>query len=225
MKASWNNLSGSEEEEYEEDENGYETEGGERRRWEELHDLNKVKQETRNLMKKHFIAKEDKELFECTFQPNILQTSLKMTEKNWKKDISDRVVDFNKKKEEKIKVLAENSNHKELMHCTFRPQLYSNTYSSKNNADLYSTKGIDKFIERQQKARSEKHRVKQILSGTKKTKLGKTQTTEEKLGYAQKYIRSAQPGFDNVFKDLKGKSFGECSLVMHQLLNSFEIQP
>ena len=194
-----------------------------KQRWDNLYELNKLKQESRNMMAQTQKVKAEQEFEACTFKPYILETSQKMMEKFKNKDLVERNKEWEHNKQMKIKSIAESKEGREKVHCTFQPQLKSSSKQIKSSQNLPSTKGADKFIERQQKAREEKKRVEEILNGNYRLKVKMDKSHEDPSGYTHKFVKSIEPGFDEVFRGLKSKTFSECTLTLHDLLNSFDI--
>ena len=143
---------------------------------------------------------------------------MKMTENNYNTDIGKRVLEYTKRKQDKIKVINSTQEEKEFRHCTFKPHLTTNQPKIKSTHQLHTKKGIDKFVERQTKGREERKRIEKILNSNFRLKKYKATKTEDKSGYTHKYLKSVQPGFDEVFRGMKGRSLGDNSLILHNLL-------
>ena len=60
-----------------------------------------------------------KEEMECTFQPKICESSLKMAEKYGQLDFHKRGEFWKRQKDNRIKRIYESKHDKELLHCTF----------------------------------------------------------------------------------------------------------
>lgn len=135
--------------------------------WEYLYNLNQIKQETREFVQNAQKMREDKEAMECTFQPKILDSSLKMAQKYGQIDFHRRGEYWKKEKEEKLKRIQETKQDKELLHCTFQPKiLHSEIQKPKEDvSDVKQRSGVEKFLERQRIARHEKQRKLEILNG------------------------------------------------------------
>ena len=65
---------------------------------------------------------------------------------------------------------------------------------------------------------NERKRIEKILNSNFRLKKYKATKTEDKSGYTHKYLKSVQPGFDEVFRGMKGRSLGDNSLILHNLL-------
>lgn len=63
--------------------------------------------------------RQEKETLECTFQPKILDSSLRIAEKYGQIDFHKRGEYWRREKEEKLKKIYESKKDKELLHCTF----------------------------------------------------------------------------------------------------------
>lgn len=135
--------------------------------WEHLYNLNQIKQETREFVQNAQKMWEDKEVVECTFQPKILDSSLRMADKYGQIDFHWRGEYWKKEKEEKLKRIQETKQDKELLHCTFQPKILHNEVQKPKEdvADVKQRSGVAKFLERQQIAREEKKRKLEILNG------------------------------------------------------------
>ena len=192
-------------------------------RWDNLYELNKLKQESRNLIVQSQKLKEEKELEKCTFKPYILKTSLKMMESHKDKDVIKRNKEWQVNKQQKLKSIAEIKEDKEKLHCTFQPKIKSNPKAIKSSQNLYATKGTDKFIERQQKARDERKRVEEVLNGNYRLKVNVDKGSDDTNGYTHKFLKSMEPEFDEAFRGMKGKTFSDCTMKLHGLLNGFDI--
>ena len=177
-------------EEYTEEEEEVSEEEDNRKRWDKLYNLNKLKQETRELKKQYYQEKEDEEFKSYAFKPQLTKTSMKMTENNYNTDIGKRVLEYTKRKQDKIKVINSTQEEKEFRHCTFKPHLTTNQPKIKSTHQLHTKKGIDKFVERQTKGREERKRIEKILNSNFRLKKYKATKTEDKSGYTHKYLKS-----------------------------------
>ena len=70
------------------------------------------------------MAEEKDEDPECTFHPKISEMSQKLVQKN-RPDFIERNNLWLNQRQEKIKQIGESKEDKELLHCTFEPQLVS----------------------------------------------------------------------------------------------------
>lgn len=184
-----------------------------KKRWERLHDLDKIRKETRNFIVS--IKKEEmKKNEECTFKPKISESSKKLAENYAKLDFHQRSDYWQKDKNEKIKEMFESTKDADLENCTFKPKITKIKNFKKNFAKKNEMKnhGVDKFIERQKIAR-EKRKNKKIFNNKKKNKnLNKS--------YTGIYLKKNDEEF---FDSMKNKSFNDNIGDLHNFLNSFEI--
>lgn len=203
---------------------------GEPARWEALHTLSRVQQETRSLVLQERRRQEEREFAECTFQPRILETSARLAEKTGD-NIFRRAEQWAHNKDSKRKQLEEIKAEKQLVDCTFRPQTTPSTqrpaHDQPEKGKPGSKSGVDKFLDRQQQARAEKERVNAILTGnTSANANAKGQRggpKSAKAGYAEKYFASLEPSFKQAFGDAGKGSLEEASLALHKLLNGLEV--
>lgn len=68
------------------------------------------------------LAEEKDEDPECTFHPKISEMSQKLVQKN-RPDFIERNNMWLSQREEKIKQIGDSKEDKELLHCTFKPEL------------------------------------------------------------------------------------------------------
>ncbi len=190
--------------------------------WDHLYELAKVKQETRELINKEKAKLMEKELENCTFTPKILTSSSKLAEKVGE-DLLKRSEHFENAKKNKIKNIKEIYEEKELLHCTFQPAHFSNKEYLKSRENKIEPKvGIEKFLERQQQARAEKQRVKNILEG--KNLKGRKDKDPTKNFYRNRHLKSEAQDFDEHFASLKGSAFGDAAIILHGLLQRLEVK-
>lgn len=190
--------------------------------WDHLYELAKVKQETRELIKKEKAKLVEKELDQCTFTPKILTTSSKLAEKIGE-DLFKRSEQWENAKKNKMKNIKETYEEKELLHCTFQPTHFSNKEYFKSRENKIEPKvGIEKFLERQQQARAEKERVKNILEG--KNMRSKQEKEAIKNSYRKRHLKSEAQDFDEHFVSLKGSTFGDAAVILHVLLHRMEVK-
>jgi hypothetical protein len=188
-------------------------------RWDQLYQLNKIQRETKEYF--HQALKDDvnkKELEDCTFQPKLNKNSKKLSNKETKKSFYQRKTEWKKTQENKIKLISESKEDKDLIHCTFQPKLKKNKAIEKD--ENTSIKALDKFVERQKQARKEKMRKLAILNGD--TAFDKK--TDKNSSYASKFVKKKQEDDqDPVLSQLRKSSFSNCVLSLHKHLNSFDI--
>lgn len=199
-----------------------EIEESEKKRWEHLYDLNKIQNDTRKFISDAKRLQEQKETLNCTFQPKILDSSLKMAKNYSKVDFHTRNEFWEKDKQHRIKQIYENKKDKELLHCTFKPKIIENDIKLKSDCkNVREKSGVDKFIERQKLARLEKMRKKDILNGkiVKKLKIkGKS------YGFRKENRKNKKSDMEKGFFKLKGGAFGDSVLELHLLLNDLELR-
>lgn len=88
-----------------------------KQKWEELYKLKDKKQEDIERLKKE-LENNQPETKECTFKPKLNKTSLKTSS-----TLFDRMKDWEKAKQDKIKQTQEIVQNKDLIGCTFAPQI------------------------------------------------------------------------------------------------------
>lgn len=187
----------------------------EKKRWEHLYDLNKIQNDTRKFISDAKRLQKQKETLNCTFQPKILDSSLKMAKNYSKINFHKRNEFWEKEKEHKIKKIYENKKDKELLHCTFKPKIIE-IEAQKLKSDcknVFEKSGVDKFIERQKLARLEKMRKNDILSGK-----GGSRVRFKGKGYSKK----GKGGGKGLGK-LERERFGDSVLSLHFLLNEVDL--
>jgi len=72
---------------------------------------------------KNALAEEEEDDPECTFHPKISEVSQLIIQKNNRPDFIHRNEMWVNQKQENMKQKGENREDKELLHCTFEPQL------------------------------------------------------------------------------------------------------
>lgn len=171
-------------------------------RWEMLY--NKGNEQKAKLEKKRKEAedakiKDDKE---CTFRPNI--TPIK--ERPEGSNTVERLLNWGRIKEQKIKQKRDNDVEKDLEGCTFVPQINEiKFYQEESTAGL---RGVNKFLDRQAQARKLK---------------------EEKFGvFKEEYIQEIESATNSAYmstmsKDLTLQDFTEAIESLHDELHSFPI--
>jgi hypothetical protein len=186
-------------------------------RWEKLYDLDKVRKETRNyvvFLKEKKITKEQEE---CTFQPKISESSKKITTNYSKVDFNERSDFWMKDKKERLKMMYESHKDADLQDCTFKPQISPIDFKKKKNfrdhSLLLKNEGVDKYIERQKMARKLKVENEKISKNKDK----------RNNSYFGKYTKTVNNSPNNIFDNLKNKSFKDCSNYLHSYLNSFDV--
>lgn len=187
--------------------------------WEQLYDLSKIKQETREVIIKEKERLQEKHLRECTFKPNIHGEEKIMKERNVM-ETYERNKEWQQTVKEKRNVLSEAQHQKQEVQCTFKPQLNKNTEALMRSKDGNATGqiGIEKYLERQQLARAEKERVEKILSGVGAVK-GKAGG-----GYAGKFNRNRQREEDDIVATLRQGNFAQGALILHNYLHVMDIK-
>jgi hypothetical protein len=197
------------------------SESKEKTHFDQLHDLARVKQETRQLIIKEKEKLEEQSIKECTFTPKILNSSVKLAEKSGE-DLFQRSEHWANNKNSKIKNIKEVYEEKELLNCTFKPTPFSNKDYLKSRENKIEPKiGIEKFLERQNQARQEKERVKNILSGNNHIRKDKL---KEKNTYKQRHLKVDNSEIDTHFEKLKGAAFGDAVISLHNLLAGLEVR-
>lgn len=190
--------------------------------WDHLYELAKVKQETRELIQKEKARLADKELEQCTFTPKILTASSRLAEKVGE-DLFKRSEQWENSKKNKIKNIKEIYEEKELLHCTFQPVHFSNKEYLKSRENKIDSKvGIEKYLERQQQARAEKERVKNILEG--KNTRSRVEKDATKNSYRKRHLKSETQEFDEHFAGLRGSTFGDAAVALHGLLHRMDLK-
>ena len=139
-------------------------------RWEKLHDLNKVKNQAREILKNSIITKNEKELSKCTFAPKLTEKSLEMAN-NQKIPFLERNEKWQKLKEKKKKYKNEKQKERKLYFCTFSPKkLPKSNLAKKQKISLKSKPSAKKFVERQEFSRKIKDEKKNYFKFIKKKK-------------------------------------------------------
>lgn len=195
--------------------------GGSKPHWEQLYDLSKIKQETREIIVKEKERQEEKYLKECTFKPNIHGEETILKERN-PMETYERNKEWQQTVKEKRALLSETQNQKTETFCTFKPQLNKTTEAMARLKDynISNQIGIEKYLERQQLARAEKERVEKIMSGVASVK-GKG---EGKTGYAAKFARNKQNEEEDVLMALRQGNFAQGALILHNYLHVMDIK-
>ena len=194
------------------------------KRWNQLYELNKIQKETKEYF--HQAMKQNgevRELEKCTFKPKLNKMSKKILQTHGKRNKGDfykRKEQWQRRKQEKIKQISESKQDKELLHCTFQPQIIgSKNTRRKEMVGSKQAKALDKYVERQRKARLEKERKKAILNGDRglDKNMGKGNT------YTAKYMQANDPEDPALLNKLRNSSFSNAVLSLHRHLNSFDI--
>lgn len=138
--------------------------GKKKQRWEVLYELNeKMKKQKENCPE--FL--ENKEDPECTFKPNIkTNPPLSMGKFSNDKDFFERNQVWVEQKKKRVEDLKRTGKSRDFDNCTFQPALVNPATLSKSvhNEQGVLTKGIDKFLKRQQQARHLKEEKEALIS-------------------------------------------------------------
>ena len=146
----------------------YRSHGSRGQRWETLYE---TKREPREQP-----PQEDKLDEECTFRPKILSTGAP----SQPQQVVQRLLDWSHAKDVKVQQAKESNGDKDLTECTFMPTVLSTQlYELKSAEAPVSTKGVDKFLERQRLARRRKEEVEERLHTRSKSDLTKTPPPEQ----------------------------------------------
>jgi hypothetical protein len=196
----------------------------EQARWEQLYQLNKIQKETKEYFYQALKQDgEDKELKKCTFKPKLNKKSKYLQKNRKKKNFFERKNEWQMRKEQKLKHITESKQDKELLHCTFQPQILGVSKAEKKRKELIGNKparALNKFIERQKLARKEKQRKQAILNGergTDKKINGKNES------YMSKFVKTQEGDDEGILKKIRNCSFSNAVLCLHKHLNSFDI--
>lgn len=196
----------------------------EQSRWEQLYELNKIQKETKEYF--YQALKQDgekRELDKCTFRPRLNKKSKKMGKIRQKKGFFERKNEWQARKEQKLKHITESKQDKELLHCTFQPQILGVSKAEKKRKELIGNKpakALNKFIERQKLARKEKQRKQAILNGERgpdKKANGRNES------YMSKFVKTQEGDDEGILKKIRNCSFSNAVLCLHKHLNSFDI--
>ena len=197
---------------------------GQQSRWEQLYQLNQIQKDTKEYFYQALKKDgESKELSKCTFKPKLNKKSKQLQKSNPPGDFFARKNHWRQMKEAKLKQISENKQDKELLHCTFQPQILGNNKAEKRRKELIGNKpakALNTFIERQKLARKEKFRKKAILNGERSfnKRIGGTSQS-----YMSKFVRDQEGDDDEVLKKIRNCSFSNAVLCLHRHLNSFDI--
>lgn len=196
----------------------------EQSRWEQLYQLNKIQKETKEYFYQALkLNGEEKELKKCTFQPKLNKKSKQISKSSYNGNFFERKNQWKMMKEEKLKQISENKQDKELLHCTFQPQILGSSKTDKKQKELIGNKpakALNKFIERQKLARKEKLRKNAILNGDRSYNKRHGGNTES---YMSKFVKNKEGDDDGVLKKVRNCSFSNAVLCLHRHLNSFDI--
>jgi hypothetical protein len=196
----------------------------EQSRWEQLYQLNKIQKETKEYF--YQALKQDgekRELDKCTFRPKLNKKSKKMGKTRQKKNFFERKNEWQARKEQKLKHISESKQDKELLHCTFQPQILGVSKAEKKRKELIGNKpakALNKFIERQKLARKEKQRKQAILNGERGFEKKPNGRTES---YMSKFVKTQEGDDEGILKKIRNCSFSNAVLCLHKHLNSFDI--
>ena len=192
-------------------------------RWDELHDLNEVKKQARKILKDNIITKNQKELSKCTFQPQLLEKSLEMTNK---KGISflERNKNWQEIKEKKIRLKNEHQKKRKLYYCTFSPKKLStsNLLNKKKKMNLKSNASTEQFVERQEYSRKVKKKKKNYFKYIKEKNKSLPKRKKEGV-YMNKFIKQK---INTLFKldSLENQIFSKCCYKLHNQIQGIKIQ-
>lgn len=193
-------------------------------RWEQLYQLNKIQKETKEYF--HQALKQDgeqKELQKCTFKPRLNKKSKKLQKNRNKKNFFERKNEWQARKEQKLRNITESKQDKELLHCTFQPQILGVSKAEKKRKELIGNKpakALNKFIERQKLARKEKQRKQAILNGERGVDKKPNGRNES---YMSKFVKTQEGDDEGILKKIRNCSFSNAVLCLHKHLNSFDI--
>ena len=193
-------------------------------RWEQLYQLNKIQKETKEYF--HQALKQDgeqKELQKCTFKPRLNKKSKILQKNRNKKNFFERKNEWQAKKEQKLRNITESKQDKELLHCTFQPQILGVSKAEKKRKELIGNKpakALNKFIERQKLARKEKQRKQAILNGERGVDKKPNGRNES---YMSKFVKTQEGDDEGILKKIRNCSFSNAVLCLHKHLNSFDI--
>ena len=196
----------------------------EQSRWEQLYQLNKIQKETKEYF--YQALKQDgekKELEKCTFKPRLNKKSKKLQKNNYKKGFFERKNEWQARKEQKLKHISESKHDKELLHCTFQPQILGVSKAEKKRKELIGNKpakALNKFIERQKLARKEKQRKLAILNGER---MNDKKVNGKNESYMSKFVKTQEGDDEGILKKIRNCSFSNAVLCLHKHLNSFDI--
>ena len=196
----------------------------EQSRWEQLYQLNKIQKETKEYF--YQALKQDgesKELQKCTFRPKLNKKSKNLQKNRKKKNFFERKNEWQARKEQKLKHITESKQDKELLHCTFQPQILGISKAEKKRKELIGNKpakALNKFIERQKLARKEKQRKLAILNGERGVDKKINGRNES---YMSKFVKTQEGDDEGILKKIRNCSFSNAVLCLHKHLNSFDI--
>ncbi len=118
-------------------------------RWNELYNLNKIKQDKLREQIEEKKRKDEEDLIhECTFTPKInknlgFSDSFSITNNNYSKNDSSYYLDYfqrqeiwNQKKQNKINILSKSLNDKNMKECYFSPEINKDNYLNKTKKNL-----------------------------------------------------------------------------------------
>ena len=197
---------------------------GEQTRWEQLYQLNKIQKETKEYFYQALKKDgEEKALDKCTFRPKLNKKSKHLNKRNVPGTFFERKAHWKQMKDEKLKQISENKQDKELLNCTFQPQILGISKAEKKRKELIGNKpakALNKYIERQKQARKEKDRKKAILNGERSfdKRMGGTNDT-----YMSRFVKTHEGDEDGVLKKVRNCSFSNAVLCLHSHLNSFDV--
>lgn len=216
---------------------------GNKKRWDQLYELNKLQKETREFMRQA-MAEEMEEDPECTFHPKISEKSYHMVSKN-RPNFQERNQIWLDQKEMKIKALGMTNEDKGLLHCTFQPQIHDHTQGiyHPQRPGIQNYNGVNKFLQRQVAAREEKSRKETALNTratnnpNKITIPNPPRFTEQHQGGGQgKGNYNSNGGaqkkkptkLEQIYNDpnniyISNVPFGDAVKILHECLNGFEI--
>ena len=151
-------------------------------RWRQLYDLNEKRKKDKEELKKMY-EDEDAKKQQCTFRPQLIgregenenqkdSQSPGQGKKNVE-GVQERNMLWQKKKEDKIKMMKDNGEDKDLVECTFQPHLVAtsaahmakiekeepNQSNSSTDAFIASMKSVEKYIEKQKSLRDQKEQT------------------------------------------------------------------
>lgn len=116
-------------------------------RWEGLFELVQVFKEKREELNRKYARMEEEEEAACTFHPQVSSPSNSLNPKQ----LPTRLVNWAKDKSERLRLQRDAELAKETEKCTFRPEVHS--VREEGASPLRMSKGLDKFLERQEIAR------------------------------------------------------------------------
>lgn len=140
----------------------YRSHGSRGHRWETLYEARREQKEQP--------VQEDKLEDECTFRPKILTSGVP----SQPQEVVQRLLDWSETKKLKAQQAKNSCADKDLVECTFMPSVLSTQLYEPTTAETpASTKGVDKFLERQRQARRRKEEVEERLHTRSKSDLSK----------------------------------------------------